>query len=191
LEAEQIFLSQVSLLNALVQAANPKVVLELGTFMGYSTTALATALHESGGGSIVTVDRNKDLTDKAAALVPTSPSVRVNFVVADAAAACLDLARDNASFDLIFLDIAEIEYPRLIPLCVELLKDRGLLIVDNVLMATVAGWKDGSNVLESESAVAHSLRTAVDLLMTDQRLTCAIVPLGSGFAICTKRAHHD
>jgi len=51
---------EAAILYGLVRAIQPKLVLETGTFEGYSTTQLARALYANGGGRLETVDIAED-----------------------------------------------------------------------------------------------------------------------------------
>ncbi len=125
---------QATFLQMLISAAGMNRVLEVGTFTGHGTLAMAAALPEDG--EIVTIDSY--VTDKRAQEIATRAFSRsphghkVKPVLDDALSG---LQRVDGDFDLIFLDADKPNYIKYFEsiLARDLLRPRGLLVVDNTM----------------------------------------------------------
>lgn len=189
LEHEEVFSSQIAFFKTLCLGAGVQEILELGTFLGYSTTGFAEFLKDTGSnGHIITVELDEKRAIEAnRSLEEIGLDKYVTFIVGDASTVCQELSTKNKKFDLVFLDVFEGCYPDLYHRCVELLKPQGLLIVDNVLMPTVDGWISGQNVIESnDDMLLKALRELLHLATSDPKVSSSILPLGSGLLICSK-----
>ena len=89
-------------------------------------------------------------------------------------------------FDLIFMDAAKGQYLNFLPRVLELLQPEGILISDNVL-------QDG-DIIESRFAVTRRNRTIhkrmreyLYTLTHSEELTTAVLPVGDGITISTKK----
>jgi predicted O-methyltransferase YrrM len=189
LEHEEVFPSQIAFFKTLCLGAGVQEILELGTFLGYSTAGFAEFLKDTGSnGHIITVELDeKRAIEATRSLEAIGLDKYVTFLVGDASTVCQELSTKKKKFDLVFLDVFEECYPGLYHLCVELLKPQGLLIIDNVLMPTVDGWVSGRNVIEpNDDKLLNSLRELIDLAASDPKVSSSILPLGSGLLICSK-----
>ncbi len=186
---EEMRPSQVMVLRTLMLAVRAREVLELGTFLGYGATSFVEALDALGGGRLTTVDRDVALSNDAQANFPVdSKATRIDFLIGEANTVCANLLEAGRSFDLILLDVAERQYPALYDSCVGLLSPSGVLVVDNVMMATVQGWESGENVVEApQSETMTAVRDLVARAARDQRVWASLVPLASGLLLCAKR----
>lgn len=101
------------------------------------------------------------------------------------AARILKEIREDASFDLIFMDAAKGQYIRFLPDVLRLLRDGGILITDNILQE--------GDVLSSRFAVTRRNRTIhsrmreyVRALAEEPSLETLLLPAGDGTAVCVK-----
>jgi predicted O-methyltransferase YrrM len=183
----ELFLSQLALLKSILAMSHDRRILELGTYVGYSTQALVEILDELGGGSITTVDSNAEYIGRARHAVRRSSLTDVFYILDTAESACAMLAGQHSEFDLILLDVSETAYLELYEPCVAMLGHKGVLIIDNVLMETVAGWSNGSNAIQDrEGSTNGALAQLNQTLLTDPRVAGSVIPLGSGVALCTR-----
>jgi predicted O-methyltransferase YrrM len=90
----------LNLIHALVLAAKPLLVLETGTFRGYGTLALASALHSNGLGELITVDQGG--CSEAKTLLQKYGMDMVRFVQSDSVQFCAQWTGDP--FNLVFHD---------------------------------------------------------------------------------------
>ncbi len=154
------------LLGVLVRAMGAKHVLEIGTSNGYSTIWLGDAA-EAVGGSVVSLEIEPERTAQALDnLTQAGVSGFVELRTQDAAEALA--AFDDSAFDLVFLDAERREYASYWPDLVRVLRDNGLLVVDNTL------------------SHAKELVEFSELVYSDESLTSTLVTVGSGVLLVVK-----
>jgi caffeoyl-CoA O-methyltransferase len=128
-----------SLLSVLVRATGAARILELGTANGYSTVFMARALPE--GGRITTIEWDPDLAEEARAnLRAAGVEDMVEVLVGDALG--LVKGMGAGSFDLVFMDIEKEMYSDALADCVTVLREGGLLFVDNVAFRSAGDFAD-------------------------------------------------
>lgn len=165
-----------TLLNILAHLAGANKILELGTAIGYSTTWLARGL-SSDEGRVVTIEGNPTSAQRAKGyLSQAGVAERVSVMVGNALEIVPTL---KDKFDLIFVDINKEDYPTVLPQCVDLLRDGGLLVTDNVL------W-GGMVASDDTSSSTQAIREYNRLLSQDSRMLTTIVPLRDGVSISIK-----
>jgi caffeoyl-CoA O-methyltransferase len=118
------------LLETLVWIAQPRLVVELGTYTGYGTLALAAALPPDG--HVVTLEVDAERHAMAVGHFEASPlGERIDARLGDA----LELLDGmGGPFDLVFLDADKPRYTDYYEAVVEKLAPRGLMVVDNTLL---------------------------------------------------------
>jgi caffeoyl-CoA O-methyltransferase len=117
------------LLRFLVAMAAPQLVLEIGTFSGYSALAMAGGLPP--GGRIVTCELSPERAEFARSYFDRSPwADRIEVRVGPA----LDtVAGLDGPFDLVFIDADKTGYPAYYEAVVPKLSPRGVIAIDNTL----------------------------------------------------------
>jgi predicted O-methyltransferase YrrM len=122
------------LLGLIVRIAGARQVVEIGTGNGYSTVWLADAVGDTGG-HVVSIDVGTNDDARAnlgrAEAVQPGLSRRVELLQEDGGAYLAQLA--DASIDLLFLDAERVEYPKWWPHPARVLREGGVLAIDNVL----------------------------------------------------------
>lgn len=178
----QIAVEQGALLSMLVKLLDARRVLEIGTFTGYSSTAMGLALPP--GGRIVCCDVSKEFTDVARRTwAAAGIEDRVDLRLAPALET-LDalLAADGAgSFDLAFIDADKTNYRGYVEGALLLVRKGGLIAIDNVL------WSgrviDPADTDEDTQAIRD---LNADLAM-DERVDIAMVPIADGLTLLRVR----
>lgn len=122
------------LLSLVVRMSGAREVVEVGTANGYSTLWLADAVRDTLG-RVVSVDiatsaAARETLARGDALVP-GLSERVELREGDGGAYLAHLA--SGSVDLLFLDAERVEYDGWWPHPLRVLRDGGVLAIDNVL----------------------------------------------------------
>lgn len=169
---------QGRLLKMLVSMIRPKLILELGTFSGYSALCMAEALE--GDAMIHTVEADDELEDFIRKALDDSPvGHKVTLHIADA----LEFAsgQQPESFDLIFMDADKRRYADYYEACLRILRPGGYIIADNTL------W-DG-HVVEADhfnDRQTAGIRLFNDLVAADTRVEKVIVPLRDGLTLIRK-----
>ena len=120
---------QGRVLSLISKIKQPKLVLEIGTFTGYSTLCLAEGM--SNDGFIHTIDINEELYEFQRKYF--NRSKYGDRIIQHVGNALEILDSINLKFDLIFLDADKENYSRYLEKIVNKLNVKGVLITDNVL----------------------------------------------------------
>jgi len=118
------------LLYMLAVAAKAKTIVEFGTSFGISTTYLAAALRDNGGGKLITTEMEPTKAERAKKhLTEAGLAELVDFRVGDA----LELLRDvKGPVDFLLLDGAKPLYQRVLKLVEPHLRKGALVAADNI-----------------------------------------------------------
>ena len=120
---------QGRVLSLISKIKQPKLILEIGTFTGYSTLCLAEGM--SNDGFIHTIDINEELYDFQRKYF--NKSKYGDRIIQHVGNALEILDSINLKFDLIFLDADKENYTKYLEKIVNKLNVKGVLITDNVL----------------------------------------------------------
>ena len=173
---------QGRVLSMISQMIQPKRILELGTFTGYSALCLAEGLTEDG--KLITIEHNDEMEDSIRRNLALSPlGEKIELVIGDAKEAMRRLgerreAKGAELFDLVFIDADKKEYCDYLDLVLPLMRKGGWILADNTL------W-DG-HIIESaydKDKQTVALRAFNDKVMQDERLEKVILPLRDGLTI--------
>ena len=173
---------QGRVLSMISQMIQPKRILELGTFTGYSALCLAEGLTEDG--RLITIEHNDEMEDSIRRNLALSPlGEKIELVIGDAKEAMRRLgerreAKGAELFDLVFIDADKKEYCDYLDLVLPLMRKGGWILADNTL------W-DG-HIIESaydKDKQTVALRAFNDKVMQDERLEKVILPLRDGLTI--------
>ena len=161
-----------------VLASGRRRIVEVGTAYGYSTLWLA--LGQPAGGTIVTIDPDRERTDLARAWWREAgiDDGRITVVTGKALDA---FASDEAAlagpFDLVFIDALKPEYGAYLDALIPRLAPDALVVADNVLWS---GRVSGSRPTGPDDAETAALRAFCERIAGDMRFATTILPLGDG-----------
>ncbi len=132
-------------LKLMVQISGARRVLEVGTYSGYSTMAMASGLPEDG--QIITCDIDPVATTVARSYWDRSPwGDKIQLRLGDACATLEALAAAGERFDLAFIDADKGSYIRYWELAMQMLPSGGVILADNTLWSgKVLAPKEGSD----------------------------------------------
>ncbi|MEY4571263.1 MAG: hypothetical protein RLZ10_456 [Bacteroidota bacterium] len=120
---------QGQLLQFLVEMINPKSVLEIGTYTGYSAIAMTQGLTE--GAKLITVDVNVELEKMISSYIQKAGfENKIEQLTGNALEIIPTL---NQTFDLVFIDADKRNYKKYLDLTFDKLNPGGYFITDNVL----------------------------------------------------------
>jgi caffeoyl-CoA O-methyltransferase len=168
-------------LSFLVTMLLPQLVLEIGTFTGYSALSMAESLPP--GGRIVTCDISEDHVAIARRHIDASPHRdQIEIRVGPAIDTLKSL---DGPFDLAFIDADKTGYLDYYEAIVPKLAPGGVIAVDNVLWSgRVLDDAPADEVDESTRA----LREFNDTVVADERVECVMLPLRDGVTLVRLRA---
>jgi predicted O-methyltransferase YrrM len=166
-------------LSIVARLAQPKLVVELGTNIGYGAIVLARAAGEAA--RVVTIEYRSDLVEEARSFIADaglSGRIEVRHGLALA-----ELEKISGPIDLLYVDCVKEEYPRYLELAVPRLAPRGVVVADNALWS---GHVAHEAPPESEKERAEALR-AFNLALVSQPELCGMVlGLGDGVGFAVK-----
>jgi caffeoyl-CoA O-methyltransferase len=167
---------QGRLLAFLVSAMRARRVLEIGTFTGYASICMASAL--PAGGRVVTLDVNEETTEIARRYATEAGVVdRIDYRIGPAAATMADL---DGPFDFVFIDADKGGYLAYYEASLPLLADGGLIAVDNVL------WS-GRVVEDSADGPTAVMKQFNDHVRDDPRVETVMLTVRDGLTLIRKR----
>jgi predicted O-methyltransferase YrrM len=171
-----------SLLHVLARAARAQRILEVGTAIGVSTLYLARALPEDG--LIVSFEIDEERHRSARAYLERAGVLgRTDLRLQDAREGLGSL--EPQSFDLAFIDGVKAQYGDYFDGVLPLLRSRGVLAVDNVLMSgSVAEGRSDGHWTDEQIAGARAFN---ERLLTDDELSGTLTPVGDGVLVAVRR----
>jgi predicted O-methyltransferase YrrM len=162
----------------LVQLIGAKRILEIGTFTGYSSTAMALAMPPDG--RMTCLDVSREWTDRAReAWAAAGVADRVELRIGPAADSLRDLADDT--FDLAFIDADKTGYDDYYEGCLRVVRPGGLILIDNVLQGgrVVDAAADDENV--------RAIRALNERIVADARVDMTLLPVADGLTMARVR----
>jgi caffeoyl-CoA O-methyltransferase len=165
------------LLQALVFAAQPQLVVEIGTYSGYSALAMAEALPP--GGRVVTLELADEHADFAQRSIDGSPYA--DRVEIRRGPALESLAALDGPYDFVFIDADKTGYPDYYEAALAKLSDRGLIVFDNTLR--------GGSVLEpaADDESGRVMAQLNDRLAADDRVVTVQLTVRDGLTLVRRR----
>jgi caffeoyl-CoA O-methyltransferase len=165
-------------LRLLVALVRPRLVLEIGTFTGYSALSMAEAL--AADGRIITCDVSEEHAALARAHLALSPfGDRVDVRVGPA----LDtIAALDGPFDLVFIDADKSNYGAYLDAVRPKLSDDALVVVDNVL------WRGQVLDPSIDDADTVAIRAFNERVAGDPSLDAVMLPVRDGVTLIRRRS---
>jgi predicted O-methyltransferase YrrM len=165
----------LSMISHMIQ---PKNVLEIGTYTGYSALCFAEGLAD--GGKILTLDKNEELEDLVNEFIQKSDYKNaIECRIGDAMEIIPTL---NEEFDLVFIDADKSNYINYYNMVFDKVKKGGYIIIDNVL------WS--GKVIEEVEKGDIDTQVLIDLnklIHEDERVQEVLFPIRDGLMIARKK----
>jgi len=174
----QIAPEQGAFLALLVKLMGATRILEIGTFTGYSSTAMALAMPPDG--RITCLDVSEEWTDRAReAWRDAGVADHVDLRLGPAADSLRDL--DDDAFDLAFIDADKTGYDAYYEGCLRVVRSGGLILIDNVLQAgrVVDESADDGNVA--------AIRALNEKIVADERVDMTLLAVADGLTMARVR----
>jgi predicted O-methyltransferase YrrM len=169
---------QGRVLSFLSKMIEPKRILEIGTYTGYSALCFAEGLTENG--KLITIDLNEELEDLVNSYIhKTDNQDRVEMRVGNA----LDIIPTlNELWDIVFIDADKENYSNYYNLVIDKLNAGGYIIADNVLWSGKVVEEVG---LKDEET--RALKEFNQMVHADDRVENVLFPIRDGLMICRKK----
>ncbi len=163
----------LSLISHLMQ---PRRVLEIGTFTGYSALCLAEGL--AADGILYALEGNDELEYLIQKYISESAfKDKIKLLIGNA----LDIIPTlDHTFDLVFIDAGKRDYPAYYDLVIDKVRSGGLIIADNILWSgkVVGDKKDlDTRIIDGFNKKVHA----------DSRVENILLPLRDGLMIARKK----
>lgn len=169
---------QGRLLKMFVEMIQPKNILEVGTFSGYSAICLAQGLPEDG--KLYTFEVNDEMEHFARPWIEQSGiGHKIDFRIGDAN---IEAPKLGILFDLAFIDGDKKTYVETYKMVLSILRSGGYILADNTL------W-DG-HVIDAaydNDKQTIGIRTFNDFVAKDKRVEKIIIPIRDGLTIIRKK----
>jgi Predicted O-methyltransferase len=156
----------------------PKCILELGTFTGYSALCMAEALVDDG--VLHTIECDDELEDFIRQnFAGSEHGHKIQLHIGDALA---EIEKLNETFDLVFIDADKREYLAYYEAVLPKLKSGGFIFADNTL------W-DGKVLKSADPNDKQTIEIMRfnDFVATDVRVEKVILPLRDGLTLVRKK----
>ena len=184
---------QGRLIRMLVHMVAPRTVLELGTFSGYSTLCMASALQP--GAVLHTVECNDEQEDFTRPWLENSPwADRIVLHIADALELLRGSALDGLAFDLVFIDADKRHYVDYYRAVLPRVRPGGFILADNTLWdghvldapQAVTSRDGGHSTINGKDAQTLGILAFNDFVAADPAVERVILPLRDGLTIIRK-----
>ena len=169
---------QGRLLKMLVQMIRPQLVLEVGTFSGYSAISMAEGLADDA--RLYTFEINDEMEDFTRPWIEgSSVASKINFIIGDA---LIEAPKLGLTFDLAFIDGDKRTYRDCYEMVLTILRPGGFILADNTL------W-DGHVVDHAydRDRQTQGIETFNDYIAADERVEQVILPLRDGLTLIRKK----
>ena len=169
---------QGQLLKMISYMVRPGLILELGTYTGYSAICMAYGLMD--GGLLHTIDIDDKLQEmrdrywKEAGL-----STVIKQHIGEAASVIPEI---EGEFDLVFIDADKKNYGLYFDLVIDRLSSRGCIIADNVLFHGEVIWP-----ADQQGKNARHIHEFNQKIAADERVEQVILPIRDGLSVIRKK----
>lgn len=165
----------------LVRLMGAKRTLEVGTFTGYSTLSVASALPPDG--RVVACDVSEEWTSIARRYwKEAGVADRIDLRLAPARQTLERLLAEGGEgkYDFAFIDADKVNYDHYFELCLRLLRRHGLIVLDNVLWG---GAVVDESLQDEDTAAIRALNAK---LHHDTRVDLSMLSLSDGVTLALK-----
>lgn len=166
------FLSLISKLH------QPNLILEIGTYTGYSALCLAEGLKENG--KLISIDVNEETSAFAKSFIQqTNIASKIELVVADAK---IYIKTIEQPIDLVFIDADKKNYLHYYQLVLDKMPSGALIIADNVLWSGKITMPEDE--MDKETLALHQFNQFVQ---QDERVENVLLPIRDGLMMVRKK----
>jgi predicted O-methyltransferase YrrM len=168
---------QGQLLKFLVEMIQPKSILEIGTYTGYSAIAMTEGLPENG--ILTTIDTNVELEKLIDSFV--CKAELKNKIVQLTGNALEIIPTLNQSFDLVFIDADKRNYKNYLDLVIDKVNSGGYIFTDNVLWSGKVTLPEDKMDLDTKLIDEYN-----DYIQSHPKLKSILLPVRDGLYLSRK-----
>lgn len=164
----------------LLRVIGARRVLEIGTFTGYSSLAMALALGPQG--RITCCDVSEEWTAIAREhWKKASVEARIDLRLGPALGTLDHLLAEGRAFDFAFIDADKQNYLGYYERCLKLVRRGGVIAVDNTL------WSGKVADPREDDPDTTAIRDFNAVVATDDRVVVSVTPVGDGLTLLLRR----
>ncbi len=172
-------LLQGRILSMYAKMIQPKAILEIGTYTGYSALCMAEGLAPEG--VLHTIDINEELENRIAKFVNQSPyASQIKLHIGNALEVIPTLLE---SFDLVFIDADKGNYAAYYDLLIGRLPSGAVIIADNVLWSGKV-LDDAELAKDKDTKALHLFNAKIQ---EDDRVENVLMPVRDGLMVIRKK----
>jgi caffeoyl-CoA O-methyltransferase len=165
----------LSFLSKIIQ---PKYVLEIGTYTGYSAICLAEGLSKNG--QLITIDVNEERVELVNKYIDLSGNKDKIIPYLGKALEIIPLL--DFTFDLVFIDADKLNYINYFEMVIDKVRSGGIIIIDNVLWSGKVTETAKKN--DEETLLLQQLNKQ---LKNDDRIEVILLPIRDGLSLVRKK----
>lgn len=156
----------------------PKLILEIGTYTGYSALCLAEGLAQDG--KLISIDVNEETSAFAKSFIEqTEFATKIELVLADAKEYIPTI---TDQINLVFIDADKKNYLNYYHLVIDRLNTGGIIIADNVLWSGKITMPESE--MDKETLALHQFNQFVQ---KDDRVANILLPIRDGLMVIRKK----
>ena len=178
----QIAPEQGQFMAMLIRLMGANRCLEIGTFTGYSSLAIALALDQDG--TLLALDTSEEYTEVARRYwQEAGVADKIELRIAPALETLdemLDADDQRHTYDFVFIDADKTNYDNYYERCLQLVRTGGVIAFDNTLWD---GKVADKSVQDADTAALRELNAK---LYADERIELSMLPLADGLTLCRK-----
>ena len=178
----QIAPEQGQFMGLLIRMMGANRCLEIGTFTGYSSLAIALALDQDG--TLLALDTSEEYTDVARRYwdeAGVADKIELRLAPAlETLDEMLDADDQRHTYDFVFIDADKTNYDNYNERCLQLVRTGGVIAFDNTLWD---GKVADKSVQDADTAALRELNAK---LYADERIELSMLPLADGLTLCRK-----
>jgi predicted O-methyltransferase YrrM len=169
---------QGKMLEIFTKMQNPKTILEIGTYTGYSGICMARGLSKNG--KLITLDINDELEMMVRGFFEASGLAdQIDYRLGNALKLIPEL---DGPFDMVFIDADKSNYHRYFDLVIDKVSTGGIILADNVL------WS-GKILVEEGQKIDKDTQAILDFnakIAADPRVENVLLPIRDGVMMARK-----
>ena len=164
---------QGRVLSMISQMIRPNMVLEIGTYTGYSALCFVEGLAD--GGKLITIDMNEELEEKVRGYFNLYRD-KIDYRIGRASDVLPTL---NETFDLVFIDADKSNYANYFDLVIDKVRPGGFILADNVF------WS-GKILDDRPDADTRAIISFNRKIHEDKRVENVLLPIRDGIMMIRK-----